>query len=240
MKNSFIMYLDSLDVLDELTDDQAGKLFKAIRKIQKGEPNPELDFGLKMALLPFKIQFERDNKKYNAICERNRNNGKKGGRPKNPENPVGYLETQKTQTNPDKPKKADSDSDSDSEKEEKKKKKYIKKNPVLLAEHFYMTELQKASNVLIKDERDDSLKKYEMFVKFILGNNTTGEKFTGVLSIPNQINFDSFRKLNQKAKEYKTDIFQKICAIENTEKYYKGKKSLYLTLLNFIKPKSYE
>jgi hypothetical protein len=87
MKNSFIMYLDSLDVLDELTDDQAGKLFKAIRKIQKGEPNPELDFGLKMALLPFKIQFERDNKKYNAICERNRNNGKKGGRPGNPKNP---------------------------------------------------------------------------------------------------------------------------------------------------------
>jgi hypothetical protein len=48
-----------------------------------------------MAFYPFKSQFERDNQTYNNVCERNKNNGLLGGRPKN--------------KNPNKPKKADSD-----------------------------------------------------------------------------------------------------------------------------------
>ena len=64
-----------------------------------------------------KPYIDENNKRYNAVVERNRNNGKKGGRPKsikNPEkpretqkNPVGYFgnpeKPNKTQTNPDEP-----------------------------------------------------------------------------------------------------------------------------------------
>ena len=42
-KKGFLLYVDSLGVLDELTDEQAGKLFKAIHKIQRGEETAELD-----------------------------------------------------------------------------------------------------------------------------------------------------------------------------------------------------
>jgi hypothetical protein len=109
---SFIIHKDSLLILDELTDEQAGKLFKAIANYQNGiETN--LDFGLRMAFAPFKNQFVRDLEKYNEKCERNKSNGNKGGRPKkdientetqtNPKNPVGYFETEKTQTNPKNP-----------------------------------------------------------------------------------------------------------------------------------------
>lgn len=106
MKTGFILHLDSLAVLDELTDEQAGILFKAIRDYNLGK-EPELDFAMKMAFLPFKNQFVRDSVKYDGVCERNKINGAKGGRPKKPK------ETEKTQVVFEKPKKADNKNDND-------------------------------------------------------------------------------------------------------------------------------
>ena len=121
-RKSFILYIDTLNVLDELTDEQAGILFKTIANTHRKKEIPDLDFGIKMAFLPFKNQFDRDNKKYVSICERNKKNGEKGGRPKkgNPNNPVGLL---KTQRNPKKPKKADSESESENDIDNKKDNK---------------------------------------------------------------------------------------------------------------------
>jgi len=71
----------------------------------------ELPPQLKYVFVLIKKQMDRDLEKYNSICERNQLNGLKGGRPRNPENPVGYLGTQNnpekpkgTQNNPEKPK----------------------------------------------------------------------------------------------------------------------------------------
>lgn len=109
MKKGFILYLDSLSVLDELNDQQTAILFRALRDYNLGK-EPELDFAMRMAFLPFKNQFIRDNEEYQRTCERNRNNGSKGGRPKNPTKPT---ETQKTHSVLEKPKKADKDTDTD-------------------------------------------------------------------------------------------------------------------------------
>jgi hypothetical protein len=106
MKTGFILHLDSLSVLDELTNEQAGILFKAIRDYNLGK-EPELDFAMRMAFLPFKNQFERDLEKYQSICERNKNNGSLGGRPKKPK------ETEKTQMVLEEPKKADNNNKND-------------------------------------------------------------------------------------------------------------------------------
>ena len=106
MKKSFVLHKDSLSVLDELTNEQAGILFKAIRNYQNGEP-VDLEFGLRMAFIPFENQFERDNEAYENTVKRNRDNGSKGGRPKKP------TETQKTHSVIEEPKKPDSVSDSD-------------------------------------------------------------------------------------------------------------------------------
>ena len=122
MRKSFILHNDSLNVLDILTDEQAGKLFKAIKNYQNGVKQ-ELDFGINIAFLQFENQFKRDEEKYESVIERNKINGSKGGRPKNPvepketqNNPVGFLETQDNPTEPKKP-DSDSKSDSDSKKE---------------------------------------------------------------------------------------------------------------------------
>ena len=110
MKTGFILHLDSLAVLDELTNEQAGILFKAIRDYNLGK-EPELDFAMKMAFLPFKNQFVRDSVKYDGVCERNKINGAKGGRPKKPK------ETEKTQVVLEEPKKADNKNDNKNDNE---------------------------------------------------------------------------------------------------------------------------
>ena len=115
MKKSFILHLDSLLVLSELTDEQAGILFKAISNYHL-DIETELDFGLKMAFLPFKNQFIRDRERYLNESERNSLNGKKGGRPKK------ATKSQKTQVVLEKAKKGDSDSDSDNGSDNDKEK----------------------------------------------------------------------------------------------------------------------
>ena len=60
MKKSFILHIDSLAILDEMTFEQKGILFDAIYKHQLGE-EVSLEFSMKMAFAPFKNQFIRDN-----------------------------------------------------------------------------------------------------------------------------------------------------------------------------------
>jgi hypothetical protein len=109
MKKSFILHRDSLDILDELTDEQSGKLFKAIKDFQNGV-EPELDSVLKMVFVPFRNQFLRDDKNYENRCEVNRANGSKGGKQKL----ANATKRKQPQAN-----LADSDNDNDSKKDNK-------------------------------------------------------------------------------------------------------------------------
>jgi hypothetical protein len=111
-RKSFVLHKDSLDILPDLTDDQAGKLFKAIHAYQIDE-EISLDQITKMVFLPFKNQFIRDDGKYLETCERRAVAGSKGGK--------------QTQANASKHKqdlvkvadsKSKNDSKSDSDKEE--------------------------------------------------------------------------------------------------------------------------
>lgn len=110
-KKSFLLYLDTLEILHKLTDEQAGKLLKAFLAYHS-EQDLNLDPMLDLVFFSFQAQFERDGLKYNKIVERNKNNGSKGGRPKNPSKP---KKPSGLSGNPSKPKKADSDKDSDSD-----------------------------------------------------------------------------------------------------------------------------
>jgi hypothetical protein len=80
-EKSFILYYDSLQVLEELTDEQAGILFKAIAQLGEN-PDYSLDGLMNAILLPFKNQIKRDKLKYAEVCEKRRVAGLKGGRPK--------------------------------------------------------------------------------------------------------------------------------------------------------------
>lgn len=117
MKKVFKIFIDSLDVLDELSDEQAGQLFKAIRAYEvSGE---EVLSGLMKAVFtPFKNNSDRATAAYNAVCEANKANGIKGGRPKSENNPMGLKLTEQKPKNP-------KEEEEDLEEEQEKKNKSI-------------------------------------------------------------------------------------------------------------------
>jgi len=80
-KKSFLLHIDSLDILDDLSVNQAGLLFKAIKAYQNDEVI-EVDEIVKLVFSPFKNQFKRDDEKYNKTCERRAIAGSKGGKQK--------------------------------------------------------------------------------------------------------------------------------------------------------------
>jgi hypothetical protein len=105
-KKSFIIYTDSRSMVNKLSNERAGILFKTLFSYCDDE-NPICDDEVvDMVFEHFKSILKRDLKKYESIIDRNRENGKKGGRPQTQKNPLGYLETQ---PNPTEPKKADTD-----------------------------------------------------------------------------------------------------------------------------------
>ncbi len=153
-KKSFFLFKDSLNVLDDLSDKKAGKLFKAIRNYQDNSIMPN-EFWLKIALKPFVNQFIRDNKQYETICKKNKNNGAKGGRPKKPINPVGYSQTQKSQLVNSKPKKADKDKGNDKDRDKDTDKgndninnRLVGKNPptILEIEKYFFEKIDNTKN----------------------------------------------------------------------------------------------
>jgi hypothetical protein len=81
MKKSFIIHNDSVEVLEKLSDEQAGILFKAICAYQNACV-AHLDYPLDLVFLPFQKQFDRDNEKYENTCKQRALAGSKGGKQK--------------------------------------------------------------------------------------------------------------------------------------------------------------
>lgn len=103
-KNGFLLYKQQYEPIKKLSDADLGKLMRAVFEYQIEGVEPTLTGEVSMAFEFLRSQFGLDEAKYQRIIERNRENGKLGGRPKtqnNPENPVGLK----------KPKKADKDKD---------------------------------------------------------------------------------------------------------------------------------
>jgi len=75
---SFVLHVDSLNVLSELSDQQAGKLLKAIYQYQRTGEHAKLDQLLTIIINPLINQFKRDEEKYyNSIIKGKLGNLKK-------------------------------------------------------------------------------------------------------------------------------------------------------------------
>ena len=96
-KSSFLIYLDYEEQFNLLTDEELGQLIRAIIKYEKTKEISQLEGVIKMAFSFIKTQLDRDREKYQAKCEKNRENAKKGGRPKKEEKQMDNLKTEKTE-----------------------------------------------------------------------------------------------------------------------------------------------
>lgn len=79
---SFIIYKDWEEYVDALdSDEEAGKLFKALFAFAKRAEEAEFVGALKMAFIIMRNSIERDGEKWENTCSARSEAGKKGGRP---------------------------------------------------------------------------------------------------------------------------------------------------------------
>lgn len=80
-KKSFLLYLDRLELLDDLGDEEAGVLFKAIVNYIKNGDIPPRGGIVSAAFQSLKSCLDSDTERYRLICQKRSEAGKKGGRP---------------------------------------------------------------------------------------------------------------------------------------------------------------
>jgi hypothetical protein len=119
IRKSFILHHDSLNVLDDLTDDQAGLLFKAIKAYHLGD-ELQLDVLTNIAMSPFRNQFDRDAIKYENLCEKNRLIAENRYNTKSTSGKVGNQPLPEVTKSTDNDSKSDSKSKSDNDSDSKK------------------------------------------------------------------------------------------------------------------------
>jgi len=78
-KKSFILYTDNRSQINMLSDQQAGRLFKALFAFAESGDIPAFDDGMTtMAFSFISAQIKRDSDKYDDVCKKRSENGKKG------------------------------------------------------------------------------------------------------------------------------------------------------------------
>ncbi len=106
-KSSFILYFGYKKHLALLSDEERGKLLMAVFDFAENGQAPKLTGATAMAFSFIQDQMERDANRYAAVCERNRKNGAKGGRPpkatKSDDNPKKPKITERLSGKPKKP-----------------------------------------------------------------------------------------------------------------------------------------
>lgn len=105
-KDSFILYLDQQEIFEMLTDEQAGQLIKNIFLYERTGQMPKMDKMLNLAFVPIMQILDKNRRKYDEKCKKNKENIEKRW---NKNNTVVY-ERKKMNTN-----YTDNDNDSDNE-----------------------------------------------------------------------------------------------------------------------------
>lgn len=137
MKNSFILYTEQKAVIDKLTDEQAGKLIKAIYAHETGE-EMELDAILDLVITPFLTVLEKDKEKYAEKCEKRAQAGAKGGKQR-VANQANATFAKQTQANDSKAKQTQAnqaDNDNEYDNDNDFKKENIKRKSTTQAKAF--------------------------------------------------------------------------------------------------------
>ena len=73
-KDSFILYLDQQEIFEMLSDEQAGKLIKNIFSYERTGNMPQMDKMLNLAFVPIMQILDKNRRKYEEKCKKNKEN----------------------------------------------------------------------------------------------------------------------------------------------------------------------
>ena len=82
MKDSFIFYTEYREAIEDMTDEEAGMLLKALISYAEGEEIKIKDKAVRMVFLTIKPRLDRDRAKWQETVEKRREAGQKGGEAK--------------------------------------------------------------------------------------------------------------------------------------------------------------
>ena len=99
-RKSFIIYKNFYEPIKHLSDDDLGKLFRAIFQYQISYC-VEVEPGIKIPFEFFKNQFVLDHEKWLDRAQSSRENGSLGGRPQEPRKPSGLSGLDQKPRKPD-------------------------------------------------------------------------------------------------------------------------------------------
>lgn len=114
-KDSFILYNEQKEIIDTLSDSEAGKLIKTIFEYETTLQVPKLSKTLNLVFIPIKNALDRNREKYEKACKRNKENIQKRWNKENTKNTSGKNGIRENTKNTDNDNEHDSDNDSDSE-----------------------------------------------------------------------------------------------------------------------------
>lgn len=123
-KNSFILYYNYMEQLEDLTDEQVGKLLRALFKYEINDTLPEFtDKELKIAFKFIKVHLDNDREKYKDTCIKRKQNIEKRWNTKNTNVNNCIQNIQEYTNDTDNDNVNDNDSDTDIYKKESIKEK---------------------------------------------------------------------------------------------------------------------
>lgn len=128
-QKSFIMYDEYAQHFSLLSDEELGALMRAVYSYRQNGEVAELPDKAAMAFSFIRVRLDEDSRRYEETCEKNRQNGARGGRKKSedvPEKSERFSEkpkrtdrfskeTEKTERFFEKPKKPDTDTNTDTD-----------------------------------------------------------------------------------------------------------------------------
>lgn len=117
-KTSFVLPTDLLDDLEDFSDDEVGRIFRAILIYTNETEEPEFDDrAMKVVFRHIKKYIDSANENYDKKVQANRVNGAKGGRPKKDaeENPKNPTVIEKTERFSEKPNKSHTETESETD-----------------------------------------------------------------------------------------------------------------------------
>lgn len=110
-QKSFVLYTDYAKHVDLLSDQEAGQLMKSLFRFVEDQTEPRFTGALNMCFSFISDQIKRDKEKYNDVCQKRAEAGRKGGRQKQA-NIANATSAKQKQAN-----LSDNDSDTDNDNE---------------------------------------------------------------------------------------------------------------------------
>lgn len=79
-KNSFVLYNDDFEIIQDLTLEERGQLLSAIFEYMRNGTIPKFKGGLNICFKFIKQKLDRDSEKYEDVCQKRSEAGKKGSK----------------------------------------------------------------------------------------------------------------------------------------------------------------